>query len=74
MDEAMQRILPQHSAVIGTLAMLPAKEEVRRADHDPDPYRLLGHPEHRELLRASAGAVQGLLAGRALTVAEQQRS
>ena len=28
MDEATQGILPQHSAVIGPLAMLAAKEEV----------------------------------------------
>jgi len=37
MDDATQRILPRHSAVIGTLAMLAAKQEVRRADHDIHP-------------------------------------
>jgi hypothetical protein len=76
-DEATQRILPRHSAVIGTLAMLAAKEEVTRADHDTRSLQALGppqYPEHSEVLRASAGAVQGLLAGRAPTVAEQQRS
>ncbi len=73
MDEAAQRIFPRHSAVIGTLPMLAAKEEVRRADQDtraPGPPQ---YPEHSEVLRASAGAVQGLWAGRAPTVAEQQR-